>query len=183
MGELDFNCGHNIKQDDAPTYDRACMGLLVCPHCGKAVMCGDIQPAVAVQIDATGEQDNMWKSPNNSGNNRQQRQQTGFRYLNASMLSFVHQLATIDDARIEEDKYRKGEEVLNLKIKFKGEFILWPLRNGNPCLGVILAELGDDETRFKGAELELFIEEDAFDGKRQIRVEVKQVAPASKKSK
>lgn len=36
------NCKPNYKTDDPPSYAQACMGLLVCPHCGKAVMCGDV---------------------------------------------------------------------------------------------------------------------------------------------
>jgi hypothetical protein len=38
MGLTDFDYGANIPQE--------CFGMLVCPHCGKAVMCSDVEVAL-----------------------------------------------------------------------------------------------------------------------------------------
>jgi len=88
------------------------------------------------------------------------------------MLSTAHQLATIADARVQDDNFKpNGPQVVVVKLKFKGEFILWTLRSNNPCLEAIGDAFGDDETAWKGLDIELYIEEDSFDGKKWIRVE------------
>lgn len=112
----------------------------------------------------------------NSGNNdgRGKRKGTGLRYLSAEMLSTAHQLATIVAARMEPDTFRRGQDSLVCKLKFRGEFILWTLREGNPSLETIADALGDDETKWSNAEIELYLEEDDFNGKKWIRAEVVQ---------
>lgn len=42
MGRDDFNPSE-FEQKDAPSYKAACMGLMVCPHCGRSVICGDLE--------------------------------------------------------------------------------------------------------------------------------------------
>jgi hypothetical protein len=88
------------------------------------------------------------------------------------MLSTTHQLATIITARMEPDTFRRGQDSLVCKVKLKGEFLLWTLREGNPSLEAIADVVGDDEAKWKNVEIELFIEEDDFNGKKWIRVEV-----------
>ena len=61
MGQLDFEYGYNdpdYNTHDPPKYDQACMGMLVCPHCAKAVICGDII-ATKTGSDPDTEQDKV----------------------------------------------------------------------------------------------------------------------------
>jgi hypothetical protein len=181
MGQTDFNHGYNdpdYKTTDPPTYDQACMGLMVCPHCGKSVMCGDIHNSVA-PIE---QGDNMIPRGNGTQSQPQRtgRKRSGLRYLTADMLSATHQIATVVDARVQPDNFRPGQDSVVVKLKFKGEFILWTLRSGNPSLEVLGDAMGDDESSWKGHDIELYIEEDSFDGKKWIRSEVAPSAPTTK---
>ena len=48
MGQTDFEFGYNepgnrdYHTDDPPMYSSSCMGMMVCPHCGRSVICGDV---------------------------------------------------------------------------------------------------------------------------------------------
>jgi hypothetical protein len=157
VGRYDFNFGYNIRQDDVPTYE---------------------QPTVAKDDGPGGttEEDNTviprgQPQQDQGGNNRGKRKGSGLRYLSADMLSATHQAATINDARVENDTFRQGT-VVTVKLKFKGEFILWTLRPGNPNLETLGDALGDDETTWHGHDIELYVEEDNFNGKKWIRSEV-----------
>jgi hypothetical protein len=161
------------------------MGLLVCPHCGKAAMCGDVQ--VETQTEeynsmipkASQDASRPLHVSRSFGSNK--RKGTGFKYLNADILSSAHQLAQIAGARVIDDAFRKGEQCVETKLKFKGEYILWTLRPGNPNLDVIADALGEDESAWAGHEVELFTETDDWNGKTMIRVEmVKAAAPPKK---
>lgn len=182
MGQLDFPHGYNdpdYKTDDPPTYEQACMGMLVCPHCGKAAICGDVTSLLHEQGDNMIPRGNP--STGGSGGGGRKRRGSGLRYLAAEMLTTTHQAASIVDARTQPDQFRPGTECVVVKLKFKGEYILWTLRSGNPSLETLGDALGDDETTWKGAELELYIEEDGFDGKKWIRSEVVEQPKGKKK--
>jgi hypothetical protein len=166
VGRYDFNFGYNIRQDDVPTYQQE-------PPTAANDRDGDQQ---------LGEQDDMiprGTPSNDQPNQRGKRKGSGLRYLSADMLSNTHQAATINDARVENDSFRQGT-VVTVKLKFKGEFILWTLRPGNPNLDTLGDALGDDETTWKGKDIELFIEEDSFNGKKWIRSEVVVTNPPAK---
>jgi hypothetical protein len=159
MGRYDFDYGFNVvpAKDDVPTYE---------------------QPTVAKDDSdgGTTEENNTMiprgqPQQDQQGNNRGKRKGSGLRYLSADMLSATHQAATINDARVENDTFRQGT-VVTVKIKFKGEFLLWTLRPGNPNLETIGDALGDDETTWHGHDIELYLEEDQFNGKKWIRSEV-----------
>jgi hypothetical protein len=124
--------------------------------------------------------------PRSSGNSNQSRnggtrKGSGFRFLNADMLSSAHQLATIVDARTQPDSFRPNQQCVVVKLRFKNEYILWTLRTGNPSLETIGDAIGEDETTWKNREIELFIEEDSFDGKKWIRCEVVSAVSSSLK--
>lgn len=182
MGQLDFEYGYNVPKadystSDPPTYlparddphagddNQACMGMLVCPHCGKAAMCGDVQ---------IGENNMIPREQESQGGNSQRRgrKSKGLRYLNADMLTSAHQLANIVAARVVDDTFNQGKKAVETKLKFKGEFILWTLRLNNPNTDVICDALGDDETAWGGRDIELYTETDDFNGRIQIRVDV-----------
>lgn len=173
---IEFNHGYN-EPEDPPTYAGACMGLMVCPHCGRALMCGDIEQQENEEMIPRG----TGRISDDGNTTRRKKKGSGLRYLSAEMLSTTHQLATIADARVQDDTFRKGQECVVVKLKFKGEFILWTLREGNPNLEALGDAMGDDEQQWKGRDIELYLEVDNFDGKSWIRSEV--VASASKRGK
>lgn len=136
---------------------------------------GSIITNPGINYDDWLEKNNMIPRGNNNNeqsNQRGKRKGSGLRYLSADMLSTTHQAAGIIDARVESDSFRQGQTVVTVKIKFKGEFLLWSLRPGNPSLDTLGDALGDDETTWKGHDIELYIEEDSFNGKKWIRSEV-----------
>lgn len=158
MGRYDFDFGWNVQpvKDDVPEYPT-----------GTTDRFGD---------DDNEENNMIPRGNNNSERNNQpqrgKRKGTGLRYLSTDMLSPSHELATIVDARVEEDNFRPNQTQVTVKLKFKGEFLLWSLRPGNPNLETLGDAMGDDETTWKGHEVELYIEVDAFNGKSWIRSEV-----------
>ena len=182
MGRFDFDYGYNlpnVSRKEVPTYE-----LPTCIWCGLP---HDGGPENCKEAENQNEENNTMiprgqpQHDQQGGNNRGKRKGSGLRYLSADMLSATHQTATINDARVENDTFRQGT-VVTVKLKFKGEFILWTLRPGNPNLETIGDALGDDETTWHGHDLELFIEEDQFNGKKWIRSEVvvdKNPAPAT----
>lgn len=186
MGNTDFQHGYNdpdYRTHDPPTYQQACMGILTCPHCGKAVMCGDVNGTLPNQPEDTmipRGQATTTTTQQQGGTRR--RKGTGLRYLSAEMLSTSHQMATITEARVQDDTFRPGAQCVVAKLKFKGEFLLWTLRPGNPCLETIGDVFGDDERSWGNREIELYTEVDTFDGKTWIRVEPIVASSAPKKS-
>lgn len=188
MGQTDFEYGYNnpdYKTDDPPSYRQACMGMMVCQHCGKAAMCGDVQSSTYEENNnmiPRGER--IQDDGNTSRGGGRKRKGSGLRYLSADMLSTAHQLAEIVAARVQDDNFKpNGPQVVVVKLKFKGEFILWTLRSLNPSLEVIGDAFGDDETKWAGKDVELYIEEDSFDGKKWIRCDAVTSAPPTKRGK
>jgi hypothetical protein len=165
------------------------MGRVTCAACGKLHgYCSEVTPVNDHGSTESGENNNMIPrgSSNENTNNQQQRGRrkgSGLRYLSAEMLSATHQTATITDARVQPDNFRAGQSAVVVKLKFKGEFILWTLRQGNPNLDAMGDAMGDDESTWKGHEVELYLEEDQFDGKKWIRSEVVQVTASSKRGR
>lgn len=169
MSYDDFPYGANT-----PSYAQACMGLLVCPHCGKAVMCGDIEPA---KIVVTEEDDNNM-IPRNSGQPSQQargggrggKKPNGLPFLSAAEASTMHQPAKIVAARVEVDTFRPGEQVVALKLMFKGQLWLYNIRTNNPSLDVLCEAYGDDENAWSNKGLDVYNEIDDFNGKTWLRL-------------
>jgi hypothetical protein len=166
-----------------------CHGIMVCPCCGKARACwreSENQVVHSEQIEQEGEQNDMIPRGNNSNQSTKggKKKASGFRFISADMLSSTHQLATIQDARIQPDNFNpNAPEVLVVKLKFKGEFILWTLRANNPNLEELGDSFGDDESKWSGKEIELFVEEDNFSGKKWIRAEAVTEGSKSKRAK
>jgi hypothetical protein len=181
VGDDSFDYGHNAASG-------ACMGAVVCMRCNKHHgYCVEVQQQLTGVYDDGGgdnkENNNMiprTQQSNTGGKGGGRRKGAGLRYLSAEMLSTSHQLASIIDARVQEDKFRAGNTCVVVKLKFKGEHILWTLRPGNPCLDTLGDAYGDEESTWKSRELELFIEEDSFDGKQWIRCEAVAAAPGKK---
>ncbi len=213
MGRYDFDFGYNVvPPTDAPTYVApspepeqgvACMGRVVCERCKKLHgYCSEVnEQLTGVTNDplytTPGVPYGQWESSDmiprtntgtntGSGSNQQgggRRKGSGFRYLSADMLSASHQLAVIADARVEKDTFRQGSDAVVVKLKFKGEFLLWTLRPGNPALETLGDAMGDDEANWKDHEIELYLEEDNFNGKKWIRADIAPKGSATKKGR
>jgi hypothetical protein len=193
--------------NDYSNNQFGCNGLLICDHCGKTATCGEFfrLQVLLNEVEASvypvrpwqliteaynnnsplpiGEDDNMIPRRNENASPQGNQQSTrrgrrsGLRYLNADMLSSAHQIATIVDAKVQPDKFRSGEECVVVKLKFKGEYVLWTLRPSTRSdvvtpLEIIGDCLGDNEQEWKGNDIELYLEEDSFDGRKWIRVDV-----------
>jgi hypothetical protein len=182
MGQLDFEYGYNDPKNkdyrgrDPPNYASSCMGMMVCPHCGRTIICGDT--VTVHEFELPKENEDMIprsdKQIGDDGNRSSGRKgkRSGLRYLSADMLTNTHQMAEIVDARTQPDNFGKDRpDVVVVKLRFKGEFILWTLRVNNPALEELGNKFGDDESTWKGRQIELYIEEDNFDGKKWIRCE------------
>lgn len=187
-----------------PVNDHAaCMGRVTCIVCGKFHgYCSEVHEQLTdIKPDGVNDHDDgnvinnagipydQWEENNmiprgnapQQGGNQRKGKRTGLRYLSADMLSTTHQAATIVDARIQPDNFRPGQDAVVVKLKFKGEFLLWTLRQGNPNLEGFGDAMGDDEQNWKNHDIELYIEEDQFDGKKWIRSEVAPTTAASTK--
>jgi hypothetical protein len=172
--QTDFDYGHNIDQpdygtNDPPTYDAPCMGMLVCPHCGKSAMCSDVFDT----ISNDGGNDSMIPRGNNQQTNsgRGQGKRNGLPFLSTKDATTMHQPAKIVAARLEDDTYRPGNQVVALKLNYRGQLWLYNLRTNNPTLDTLCNGFGDDESTWSGRNIEIFNEEDSFNGKLWLRLE------------
>jgi hypothetical protein len=41
--DTDFNPREFSSKGSVPSYKAACMGMMVCPHCARSVICGDLE--------------------------------------------------------------------------------------------------------------------------------------------
>jgi hypothetical protein len=167
VGQTDFDYGHNVK-GDVPTYDQACMGMMVCPHCGKAAICGDV-----VSNLPTEDNNSMIPRGNNqaSGNQRGKGQRNGLPFLSTKDATQMRQPARIVAARVEDDTFRPGSQVVALKLNYKGQLWLYNLRTNNPALDALVNGFGEDELTWAEKDIVIFNEEDNFNGKLWLRME------------
>jgi len=184
MKSTDFTFGFNdpdYATDDPPTYQRTCIGMMICPHCGRGEICGNIQTN---EQTTHGDDDNMIPRGNNSGtgnngnDNRQRfsrsngaRKNTGFPMLSTDKATTDQQPGRIVGARVEDDKYRNGQQLVALKVQFKSQMYLYNLRTNNPVLDTLAEAWGDDEQGWIGKDVVIFNEEDDFNGKLWLRLE------------
>jgi hypothetical protein len=161
MVKLDVEYGFNVE-DDTPTYVQACMGLLVCPHCSKAVMCGDIQPNKVVITEENKMLPSGDSQQQQSNQKRGRGQQQGLPRLDNSMLSRQPKEAKILMVKQVEGQY--GLQVA-LKLAFEGQATMWYVkadRKKNPNYGLLLDKFGPDENDWVGQVILLKLEQDDF---------------------
>jgi len=164
MAQTDFDYGWNVAQDDVPTYDQSCMGMMVCPHCGKAAMCGDVAKLI-------GENMIPRTTPNNPRQSGGKRKPNGLPFLSKEHANHAKQPGKVVAARLEDDNFRKGEQVVTLKVEFREQHYLYNLRTNNPTLDSLIEAWGDDETTWNNKPVVIFNEEDDFNGKTWLRIE------------
>lgn len=187
MALEDFDFGHNkpdYKTDDHPTYAQACIGMMVCPHCGKAAICGDVESNIQTEgndMIPRKQASQISDDGNNFGGRRGAKKINGYRFLSIDMLNSTQQLAEIIDAKVLPDSFRKGEDAVVCKLKLNGEFLLWTIRNNNPNLEILGDAFGDDERKWVGKRIMLATESDDFSGRAQIRVAPEGDKAASKR--
>lgn len=186
MGQIDFEYGYNdpknkdYKTTDPPNYTGSCMGLMVCPHCGKAAMCGDV--TLSAQT-TTGENDDMINRDNRNNDRQGGRaggrggRRNGLAYLSTKEATHTAQPGKIIAARVEDDTFRPGNQVVAMRIRFKGQDWLYNLRTNNPTLDGLCNAFGDDESTWAGKDVSIFNEEDDFNGKVWLRIDPSEGAP------
>lgn len=177
--DLEFAFGWNDTANNAnPWNDQHCMGLLVCPHCGRSAMCGDVAKHVPTNrqlFSDTQENDNM--IPRNTGNSSGgqrgggRKRGSGLPFLAPDKASTVREPGKIIAARVENDNYRQGEQMVALKINFRNQLFLYNLRSNNPTLDALCNAFGDDELQWAGKHVVIFNEVDDFNGKTWLRIE------------
>lgn len=150
MGQTDFNHGwnevdeeswrkqlenHERKTGDHPTYAQACMGMMVCPHCGKAVMCSDLPTGGTHVMDLSGV-----KGTGSSN----------LPWLNPEDISDKDKLK-IDDAREPRTTRKKSQTVLFLDVTVQStkKKHTWALRKGF-TLDALIESLGTESDDWKG---------------------------------
>lgn len=201
MGRYDFEFGYNEPdaeppKGDVPTYASInntgpCTGSVTCTRCGRRHgLCNEVnEQLTGIKDDASiysnpGQPSEEWNKMIPRGNSEQssgggnrsfgngKRKQNGYTYLSTADLSTEKQTAKILDAKTMPDDFKPGQSKVVIKLKFKGEIKLWSLRQGNPNLETLGDALGDDETQWTNASVELFNEQDSFSGKMFMHSEV-----------
>lgn len=190
----------NQETPPLPEPYTPCMGAVLCSVCGKRHgLCTEVnEQLTGIKNDDSGIYTDMgvssfeWENdkmiPRDSGNSAsggrsssKKKGGSGLRYLSTDMLNTDKQTALIVDARTQDDNFKPGKQLVVVKIKFKGEMLLWTLRPGNPNMDVLADAMGDDETAWKDRSIELFNEVDSFDHKVWMRCEVLPTVSASKR--
>lgn len=173
--DTDFNYGANVAEVDAPSYE--CMGRCVCSICGKFHgYCSE----VGVQPEKEDNMINRGES-GNTGNNKGQRKRNGLPFLSTENASSTKRPGNIVAARVEDDSFRPGHQVVALKIAFNGQHYLYNLRTNNPTLDSLCSSFGDDESQWNGKDIFIFNEEDTFNGKIWLRMEAAEPEPKSRR--
>jgi hypothetical protein len=177
--QTDFEYGYNLPEsdystNDPPTYARECFGLLVCPHCGRSIMCNDISPKGDEMIPRGNSQQQQSQQANN-----QNRRTNGFPWMKPEMLTTDKQPGLICAARMEDDNFRKGQKMLLCKVEYQRQYYRFSLRMNNPVLDQLCSSFGDDETRWNNLPVFIFKEVDAHDGREWIRIEARAEEPTS----
>jgi hypothetical protein len=98
--------------------------------------------------------------------------QAGIPRLKSADLSMDKIPAKIIGARNGKSKYRKNEDIVEVKLQFRNQFRLWLLTAKNPNLDILCDALGEDETQWADTDVLLFNHEDEWNGNIWPRVEV-----------
>lgn len=165
----------DYKTSDPPTYK--CTVPVICPGCGKNHGDCDVITNRLEESDKENE-DNMIQRPptsqpsSNGGGQQQQgnfRKRNGLPFLNVRDISFHPEPATIVVARVDDDNFKPGNQIVNCKIKFRGQHFLYGLRFNNPNLGILCDAFGQDERDWVNKEIEVSKEADEVTGREYIR--------------
>lgn len=155
MGQLNFPYGHNdpdYATHDPPSYTQACMGMMVCPHCGRAVICGDtvteheFQPS---QGDNTMDMASHYDKDAKSGGGKYKRRP----FIKSKDVAANGSTAKIIDFR-EAPKQMEYSDFLMDIVVGKKEFT-WGLRSKSVTLNMLIDELGKRTEKWVGKTIKL----------------------------
>src|SRR4029077_6640539 len=129
------------------------MGMMVCPHCGKTAMCGDIKPNDVITIDPTGD-NNMdlgthYDNDAKSGGGKFKRRP----FLKAKDINAKGSTAKILDFR-EAPKVMEYSDFLADVSIGKKEFT-WGLRSKSVTLNMLIDALGKRTEKWVGKSVKL----------------------------
>jgi len=154
-----------------------CMGNVNCQLCRKEFgYCNELDAELnAPPNQENGEEQEMIPRSQHSnagnGNRGQNKKGSGLDFLTIDMLSSEKEPIKILAARTQDDTFRPGNQLVAVKVQFKGKMLLWNLRPNNPNLDIVGDMFGDDETKWAGKSMLIFKEKDDFDNKEWMRVE------------
>lgn len=154
MGQLDFEYGYNdpdYKTNDPPTYAQSCMGLLVCPHCGRSVMCGDIHNSVSpiTGDDKTMDMSSHYDKEAKSGGGKFKRRP----FLKSTDIASNGSTAKVLDFREAPKQMEYSDFLMDVSIG-KKEFT-WGLRSKSVTLNMLVDELGKRTEKWIGKTVKL----------------------------
>jgi hypothetical protein len=110
----------------------------------------------------------------NIGGRSRERQGTGHKYLALSDLSFDKKTAKILGVKVGPGtaSWNKDQTVVTCKLSLEGSLRMWTLTVNNPNLEILQNAFGSDENDWTEKKVQLFIEENDWDGKQNIRCAV-----------
>lgn len=118
---------------------------------------------------------------NSGGRSSNKGKPSGIQWLRNEDCSTDRTTAKIIGVKVGADNF--GNDVVNLKIAFKGQTFLDGIRTNNPNLEILTHAFGDDENGWVGQELLIYLEEDDFSGKKYRRYEPKAGAITPRKGR
>lgn len=168
MGQLDFNYGHNVERPnyrthDPPTYAWSdyeyqprqpdeCIGMLVCPHCGRAAICCDVpldKSATPTQEDAVMDMNAHYDKDAKSGGGKFKRRP----FIKSKDVAANGSTAKILDFREAPKAMEYSDFLMDITIG-KKEFT-WGLRSKSVTLNMLIDELGKRTEKWIGKSIKL----------------------------
>lgn len=177
--DTDFNPPpENYKTDDPPTYK--CRAEVKCPSCGKNHGDCDIitDRMKAEEDDEVINRGNRSNDQQPQQGNGRRRQRNGLPFLSPRECSTNPQPATVVVASVGPHAFRRGEEQVNMRIRFKGKDYTFGLRENNPNLDTLCDAWGEDETQWAGKEMEVYNHEDPATGTVFVQFDPGEMGPA-----
>lgn len=150
-----------------------------CSELGGSIQRGESQEEEEMIRRSSGQPTNNQSRQGERG----QRQRNGLPFLSTKEASFTPMPGKIIAARVEDDNFRPGRDVVAIRIRFKGQDFLLNLRDNNPNLETLCNLYGEDETQWTGKEVMISNEEDNFNGKVWLHIDGAEdtKAPAKKR--
>jgi hypothetical protein len=115
---------------------------------------------------------------NTSSKSDRSKQATGLPFLKAEHLSTEKRALSILGARAERDRWDNPSVLM--KVRYDGKLFLWQVNDKSPNFDLLIDILGDDEAKWVGNDVIVYLEQDELTTRYYPRVE-KVAATAKKK--
>jgi hypothetical protein len=148
MSQLDFDYGWNtepMQQDDN------CIGMLVCPHCGKAVICQDVPSNRIIQTEGN---ENMDLSKHASGKAKQKFEQRDWIDSQEHLPAKGSRKFKVDGFRASKDQKKAKGAVGYVDLSSGKIKVVMSLRPGF-TLDAFIEELGGETDKWIGKQIAL----------------------------